>query len=65
MILFFTCFELRQTGNLSVTGPFLTTFYYVEKRYGILSKDRGEGFEKKYYVPLHGGRGAKNCQNHP
>ena len=24
----------------------------------------GEGFEKSY-VPLHGGRGVKNCQNHP
>jgi hypothetical protein len=23
-----------------------------------------EGFEKSY-VPLHGGRGVKNCQNHP
>ena len=39
-----------------MTDPFLTTFYYVEKRDGILHKNRGEGFEKSY-VPLHGGRG--------
>ena len=32
----------------SVTDPFLTTFYYVEKRNGILRKNRGEGFEKSY-----------------
>ena len=31
-------------GSFSVTGPFLTTFYYVEKRNGILRKNRGEGF---------------------
>ena len=39
----------------SVTDPFLTTFYYVEKRNGISRKIREEGFEKSY-VPLHGGR---------
>ena len=38
----------------SETDPFLTTFYYVEKRNVILRKNRGEGFEKSY-VPLHGG----------
>ena len=50
----------------SVTDPFLTIFYYVEKQNGILHKNRGEGFEKSY-VPLHrGGEGGnKNCQNHP
>ena len=48
----------------SVTDPFLTTFYHVEKRNGILRKNRGEGFEKSY-VPLHGGRGVNNCENHP
>ena len=49
----------------SVTDPFLTTFYYVEKQNRILRKNRGEGFEKSY-VPLHEGReGIKNCQNHP
>ena len=49
----------------SVTDPFLTTFYYVGKRNGILRNNRGEGYEK-FYVPLHGGRGrVKNCQNHP
>ena len=49
----------------SVTNPFLTTFYYFEKRNGILRKNRGKGFEKSY-VPLHGdGGGVKNCQNHP
>ena len=62
--MFFTCFDLRQTGSFSVTDPFLTS-YYVEKQNGFLHKNRGEGFEKSY-VPLHGGGvGAKNCQNHP
>ena len=56
-------FDLRQTAIFSVTDPFLTTFYYVEKLNGILRKNRGEEFEKSY-VPLHGGRGVKNCQNH-
>ena len=28
-----------------------------------MRKNWGEGFEKSY-VPLHGGRGVKNCQNH-
>ena len=37
--------------------PFLTTFYYVEKRNGILRKNRGEGF-KKSYIPLVGGWGG-------
>ena len=49
----------------SVTDPFLTTFYYVEKRNVILRKNRGERFEKSY-VPLHGGRGGgKKLPNHP
>ena len=58
---FFTCYGLRQTGNFSVTDPFLTTFYYAKKRNGILRKNRGEEFEKSY-VPLHGdteGGGSK------
>ena len=55
---------MRQTGSFSVTDPFLT-FYYVEKRNGMLCKNRGEGFEKSY-VPLHGSRGGvKNSQNLP
>ena len=37
--------DLRQTESFSVTDPFLTTFYYVEKRNGILRKNRREGFE--------------------
>ena len=38
---------------------FLTTFYYVKKRNGILRKNcEGEGFEKSY-VSLHGDRGSK------
>ena len=56
-------FHLRLEGKkcvmmscFSVTNPFLTTFYYVEKLNGILRKNRGEGFEKSY-VLLHGGRG--------
>ena len=56
-------FHLRQTGSFSVTDPFLTTFYYVEKQNGTLRKNREEGFEKSYVV-LQGGRGVKNCQNH-
>ena len=56
--LFFTCFDLRQTGSFSVTDPFLTTFYYVEKGNGILRKNRGEGFEKILRT-LTGGRGKK------
>ena len=46
----------------SVTDPFLTTFYYVEKGNGILCKSREDGFEKNY-VPLHGG--SKIAKNHP
>ena len=65
-------FHLRLEGkkgirlsSFSVADPFLTTCYYVEKRIGILRKNRGEGFEKSY-VPLHGGRvEVKNCQNLP
>ena len=64
-------FHLRLEGKkrirmscFSVTDSFLTTVYYVEKRNGILRKNRGEGFEKSY-VRLHGGRGVKNVQNHP
>ena len=55
-------FHLRLEGKIRVrmscfivNDPFLTTFYYVEKRNGILRKSRGEGFEKSY-IPLHGGR---------
>ena len=55
----FTCFDLRQTGSFSLTDPFLRTFYlefyYVEKRNGILRKNRGEGFEKTY-ISSHGVR---------
>ena len=40
----------------SVTDPFLTTFYYVEKQNAILRKNRREGFEKSY-VSLHGDKG--------
>ena len=54
--MFFTCFDLHQTGSFSVTDPILT-FYYIEKRNGILCKNRGEGFEKSY-VPLLGGGGG-------
>ena len=39
-------FDIRQTGSFSVTDPFLTTFYYVEKLNGILRKNRGEGVRK-------------------
>ena len=60
--MFFTCFDLRQTGSFSVTDPFLKTFYFVEKRNGILNKNSGEGFEKSY-VPLHEAReGVEYCQ---
>ena len=33
---------------------------YIEKRNGILRKNRGGGV-----VPLHGGRGGKKLPNHP
>ena len=36
----------------------------LEKRNGILHKNRRERFEKSY-IPLHGDRGVKNFQNHP
>ena len=47
----------------SVTDPFLTTFYYIEKLNGILCKNRGgRGLKNLTYL----GVGAvKNCQNHP
>ena len=64
-------FHLRLEGKkriklncFNVTEPFLATFYYVEIRNGTLRENRGEEFEK-FYVPLNGGRGVKNCQNHP
>ena len=44
-------------GSFSVNDPSLTTFYYVEKRNGMLRKNRVEGFEKSY-VPLHEGGGG-------
>ena len=50
-------FDLRQTGSFSVTDPFRTKFYYVEKLNGIFRKNKGEEFEKSY-IPLHGGRGG-------
>ena len=58
--------DLKEIGiNMrNWTDPFLTTFYYVEQRNGILRKNRVEGFVKSY-LPLHGGRVVKNCQNHP
>ena len=40
----FSCFDSRKTGSFSVTDPFLTTFYYVEKQNGILRKNMGDGF---------------------
>ena len=50
--------------EFSVSDPFLTTFYYVEKRNGILHKNKEEGFEKSY-VPYMEVGSVKNCQNHP
>ena len=47
----------------SATDPFLTTFYYVEKRNGILRRTRREGL--KILRNLTWGKGVKNCQNHP
>ena len=58
-------FDLRLEGKkcirmrcFTVADRFLRTFYYVEKRNGILGKNREERFEK-YYVPLRGGTGGK------
>ena len=36
-------------GCFSVTDLFLTTFYYVEKRNGILRKNRGTGLKNLTY----------------
>ena len=36
----------------------------LKNEMGALRKNRREGFEKSC-VPLHAGRGVKNCQNHP
>ena len=49
----------------SVTDPFLTTFYYVEKRTGILHKNRGGGLKNLMYPYMGDREGVKNCQNHP
>ena len=46
-------------------GKLILTFYYVEKRNGVLRKNRREGFEKSYlHLKVVGGE-VKNCQNHP
>ena len=42
-------FDLRQTGSFSVTDPFLTAFYYVEKRNRILRINRGMGLKNLTY----------------
>ena len=47
----------------SVTDPFLTTFYYVEKLNGILRKNRREGLKNLTYAYMEE-EGVKNCQNH-
>ena len=60
----FTCFDLRQTRSFSATDPFLTTIIMLKNEMGSCVRIGGEGFEKSY-VPLHGGRGVKNCHNHP
>ena len=49
----------------SVTDPFLTTFYYVEKRNGALRKNRGRGLKNLTYPYMGAGGGVKNCKNHP
>ena len=59
MSCFFTCFDLRQTGSFSVTDPFLTTFYYVEKRNEILRKNRGECLKNLTYPYMGVGEGQK------
>ena len=51
-------FDLRQTGSFSVIDPFLTTFYNVEKRNGILRKNRGRGLKNLTY-PYMGEGGLK------
>ena len=59
MSCFFTCFDLRQTGSFSVTYPFLITFYYVEKRNGILRKNRGRSLKNLTHPYMEIG-GVKN-----
>ena len=56
---FFTCFDLRQTGGFSLTDPFLTTFYYVEKRNGILRNNRRRGLKNLTYPYMAVGGGSK------
>ena len=50
---------IRQTGSFSVTDPFLTRFYYVEKRNGILGKNGGEGFQNLTYPYMGEGAGVQ------
>ena len=45
----------------SLTDPFLTIFYYLEKQNGILRKNREEGFGKSY-ITLHGVGGQKSSK---
>ena len=49
--------------EFSVTDPFLTTFYYVEKLNAILRKNRGRGLKNLTYPYMGVGR-VNNCQNH-
>ena len=56
-------FYLRLEGKkrirmscFSVTDPFLTTFYYVEKLNEILRKNRGGGLEKSLHTLTLGSR---------
>ena len=48
-------FDLHQTGSISVTDPFLATFYYVEKLNEILRKNRGRGLKNLTYVYMEVG----------
>ena len=55
--------DSRQTGSFSVTDPFLTTFYYVQKLNGILRKNGGGGLKNLMYPYMEVG-GVNNCQTH-
>ena len=50
---------LRQTGSFSVTDPFLTTFYHVEKLNEILRNNRGRGLKNLAYPYMGVREGSK------
>ena len=64
MIFFLLVLIYVKLGSFSVTDPFLTTFYYFEKRDGSYVRIGGRGLENLPYLYMEVG-GGQNCQNHP